>query len=682
MFSNHSHLAIPAVYSRLNTNRTYLQALFLLFTFVFVLLLTSPAVLAFDTCKPSSSSTVFALQENTGQFDARFSNYKVCIPKDRFGLNVYHGSELLIADAASSVSFKGKVIDIGKPLEFYRNEEQAWLEMRGWYSKQDNLWYVARYQFHPGVPVISLSFSVTDRHDNHPSGGSWQKEFWQGRVIQDLRFDIETTVTHERQNIEQLKVGSLFGKRQPDAVLQSQQFALNIKDFWKKFPISAETSGKVISWRAIREPTVLYGGAGITIDFALSLDIENYSANELTALVDKAPLPGFPDWWLELDGSPTTDQQYLSLLVDAKKLIARADAQAGNWGWKNYGDYQISAPYYNEKNQWVINWAALQYDLTLGLMLGWVNTGDEWLWDRSRAAVRNIMDVQVSKFHPYPQKQSGAGIRKGACTVEEAHWCQPSIPEFNYHSRALLLYSHLTGEIWPKEIARMQIDNSAYFAYTRTDWSSRHYRIGGWALRNLYYGHALFGDEGTKYISKGESGWPTMYVGTSYKMIANKLVEHTVNIIEQNDGLGGSQPVWGGQLVEGLIIALENDMLEPELRERTHKAIETAVNKIVNDQLVKRGNNWWMVYYVDPNSDKSNAAPELSNLNNYGWFWVNSLAWVSKNTGSDHSKLTRELISWLMREYRRNPEVQTPRSWSSLMGFPSYAINSIVDENS
>lgn len=653
-------------------------AFFLLGLVTTTSILGSARTLATDVCKPTSSNTIFALRESNSHFDARFSNFKVCVPKDRFGLSVYRGQELLIENATSTVNFSGKAVSIERPLEFYSNEQQGWLELRGWYSKQDNLWYVARYQFYPGTPVINMAFTITDRHDNYRTGGQWNEEFWHQRVIKDLRFDIATTAAHEPLKIEQLKVGGLFKKRKKDDVLQTQHFALNIKDFWQKYPIAAQASGNTLSWVAIKEPTILYGGVGVTIDFALSLDRKNFPANDLKALVDAPPTPSFPDWWLAMDGAPTQNREYKSLLEFSDNLIGGSDVQSGNWGWKNYGDYQIGAPYYNENNELVFNWGALQYDLTLGMMLSWMSTGDEWLWNRSRAAVRNIMDIQVSKFHPYHQKRSGAGLRKGACPERIGHWCQESIPEFNYHTRALLLYSHLTGEIWPKEIARMLIDNSAYFAYTRTDWTTRHYRIGGWALRNLYYGHVLFGDEGTKYVSKGESGWPEMSAGTSYKMITNKLVEHTVNIIEENGGLGGTQPVWGAQLIEGLTVALDNNLLEPQLRARTRKAIEVAVNKIVNEQLTKRGNTWWMVYYEDPDR-KEGDRPAMSNFNTYGWFWVNSFAWVSKNTPSDHSDLTRTLIGWLMREYRSNPNVRTPRAWSSLMGFPSYAIN-LLDE--
>ncbi|MFK7733935.1 MAG: hypothetical protein AB8B48_20100 [Pseudomonadales bacterium] len=680
MLINHSNTAAIHFEDGPHSKRCPMLAFLMPVIVIMVLQLLSANVFASESCKPTASSnTIFALRETDNHFDARFSNYKVCVPKGHFGLSVYRDQELMIKNGSSSVSFMGKVLKIDRPLEFYSNEKQAWLELRGWYSEQDNLWYIARYQFHPGSPTISVAFTITDRHDNYRTGGPWNEDFWHQRVIKDLRFDIETTTVHEPQKVEQLKVGGLFNKRKKDDVLQSQQFALNIKDFWQKYPIGAEASANTLSWVAIKEPTILYGGVGLTIDFALSLDQQKFSAKDLNALVNTPPTPSFPDWWLAMDGATTQNRTYNSLLESSANLIGGADVRDGNWGWKNYGDYQISIPYRNEKNQMVFSWASLQYDLTLGMMLSWMSTDDKWMWDRARAAVRNVMDIQVSKFHPYHQKRSGAGLRKGACPLEIMHWCQEPIPEFNYHSRSLLLYSHLTGETWPKEIARMLIDNSAYFAYTRTDWTAKYYRIGGWALRNLYYGHVLFGDEGTKYISKGEPDWPEMSAGTSYKMITNKFVEHTVNIIEKNNGLGGNQPVWGGQLIEGLIIALENDMLEPRLRERTRKAVETAVNRIVNDQLFKRGNIWWMVYVEDPDPKREGERPELRNFNTYGWFWVNSFAWVSKNTQSDHSALTRELIGWLMREYKRNPEVRTPRAWSSLIGFPSYAIN-LLDE--
>lgn len=770
-------------------------------------------------CLPTPSApSELTLHNGEGLFSIRLGAYEICIPKYDFGLSVYKNGRRLINNTDSSVVFKSRSLSIGKPSEYYYDENQGWIELRGWYSKRDNLWYNARYQFHAGKPVIQISFSITDRHDNHPSEASWDTDFWHKRVIQDLRFDFETGSKHTEYSIEQRnaysgginnnfplilteansgpaywsgqyfedgyyqithprdkgksgvriyprkkgplsfvlrqrpliypypsadgvslnvvindtivfsdkidqsdslnKIGSeynfdigdyvelrttgneegdriVFGELNvrsagtestvisanmvSDDVLESQNFALSIKDFAKKYPIRAEAKENKISWVAINEPTYLYGGAGFSLDFALSLDQQAYPNARLQTLLDAPPEPSFPDWWLALDGEISTHQKYLSLLRQSYDLIHREDIIYGNYGWKNYGDYQISNSYHDENNQPVTSWAGLQYDLALGMMLSWISTGDQRLWNRARAAVRNAMDVQVVKFHPYNRKQSGAGLRKGTCPLAESHWCTPAIPEYNYHTRSLLLFSHLTGEIWPKEIARMQIDNSAYFALTRTEWSTDHDRIAGWALRNLYYGHTIFGDEGTRYITTPEYDFTPMPAGSSYQEILRLLVENIVTKIETTGGLG-QQPVWTAQVIEGLIIAYENNMLDEDLRARSLRAIEAVVNKVAREQISRKNGTWWMVYYDGSGSEDANHEPELSNLNNYGWFWLNSLVWVSKNTSSDHIALTQNLTNWLFSEFSNNERTRTPRAWSGLMGFPSYAINELNRE--
>ncbi|MEM8497284.1 MAG: hypothetical protein AAF542_04620 [Pseudomonadota bacterium] len=786
------------------------------------ILLNAPISLA--ECLPNKQTdSPVAIDESSAAYSVRVAGLDVCISKQRYDLTVYQNGSAIIEGVSSSVAFKNKQISIGKPSEFYSNSDQHWIELRGWYSRPNNLWFITRYQFFPDQPGVKISFTITDRHDDHPSEGSWDREFWHKRIIKDWRFAISTGSIHQEKKIEQINAysggvgdvypliiadsktdsaywdGEIFddnffqishaadqgrssvriyprlngemeftlqqrpltypypsndrvtaqvvnanqgkkrvatvqtidqqhrsnringiytmdyddyvevlstgredgdrtvfsalnvkptgskskkitARRMPDAVLESQQFALNIKDFWKKYPIKAEARDRQISWTAINEPTYLYGGAGLTIDFALSFNNETLPAQELQRLSDRAPTPSWPNWWLAMDGKIFENRQYLDLLKRSQQIMHNSDRLTANWGWKNHGDYQIGVSYHNEDNVAVVDWGALQYDLTLGLLLSWMNTGDVRLWDRARAAVRNAMDIKIAKFHPYLRKQSGAGLRKGVCPVNESHWCQPAIPEFNYHSRSLLLYSHLTGEQWPKEIARMLIDNSAYFALTRTEWTTKHDRISGWALRNLYYGHVLFGEQGTRYISTPEPGFTAMPAGTSYKKIANHLVASIVNGIEIEGGLGGGQPVWSAQTIEGLIIALENDMLEAKLRARTRRAIETAVNQVVSKQLIKKGGAWWMVYDDDPIPDVEGEMPELRNFNSYGWFWVNSLAWVSINTHSDHSQLTKEVIGWLTDEHSNNWELQNPRAWSGVMGFPSYAIGELMSK--
>lgn len=772
-------------------------------------------------CNPElSSKSLFKMNESDSMFSIQTYGHDICISKTGFGLSAYKDGVPVISTMSSNVEFKGRRTNIGKPEKFRLDSNNNAVELSGWYSKRDKLWYHIRYSFKPGSPAIKISFAISDRHDDHPTESSWDKNFWHKRVIQDWQFAIHTQSTHEPFSIEQVNrysggrngkfpiieaksnsdsaywnelfyedglfqishsaddgksyvrvyprveetlrlslqqrpltfpypsndyvkiqvvksnsigaknvVSSRFvdqrhadskfpgsfemdqddyvelistgrepgdraifsalktvdtngnktlisAKRMPDAVINSEQLSLAIKDFWKNYPILAEASGNQISWTAIREPTFLYGGTGLTVDFAVSLDRSDTDATAMAEQLGTPPKPKLPEWWHVMDGRPTKHSAYRSLLSNTQALMTRADIESGNWGWKNNGDYQIGRSYHDEKNRPVQDWGALQYDLTTGLLLSWIDTKDARVWNRAYAAVRNISDTQVAKFHPYVQKQSGAGYRKGVCPLDRSHWCQTPIPEFNYHSRSLLLFSYLTGESWPKEIARMLIDNSAYFTLTRTEWTVEHERISGWALRNLYYGEKLFGHEGSKYNSTPESGFAHMPKGTSYKDILNLLTTKIVQQIELNGKMGGKQPVWGGQVIEGLIIAYESGMLEAGLKEQTLNAIRIAVKHVANEQIFEKDGKWWIVYRK-PQGSNAGEQPELRNLNTYGWFWVNSLAWAAQHADLDISNKTNAIMHWLLQEYKSNFEVQTPRALSSLTAFPSYAISTI-----
>ncbi|MFK7730996.1 MAG: hypothetical protein AB8B48_05180 [Pseudomonadales bacterium] len=760
------------------------------------------------------------MNESESMFSIQTSGHDICISKSGFGLSAYKDGAPVINAMSSDVQFKGRKINIGKPENFRLDSSNNAVELSGWYSKPNNLWYLIRYTFRPGSPVIMMSFTITDRHDDHPTESSWDKDFWHKRVIQDWQFVIHTQSTHEKFSVEQVNrysggrngkfpiieaksntdsahwnelfypdglfqishsadegkshvriyprvektlglslqqrpltfpypsndyvkiqvvksnsIGSkkivsnkfvdqrhadskfpgsfdmgpddyvelistgrepgdraifsalktvdtngnktlISAKRMPDSVIDSQHFSMAIKDFWKNYPILAEANNNEISWTAIREPTFLYGGAGLTVDFAISLDRSDTNAAAITEQLRTPPKAELPDWWHEMDGLPTEHSAYRKLMSNTQALMAKADIESGNWGWKHNGDYQIGRSYHDEKNRPVQDWGALQYDLTMGLLLSWINTKDPRVWNRAHAAVRNIADTQVAKFHPYVQKQSGAGYRKGVCPLDRSHWCQAPIPEFNYHSRSLLLFSHLTGESWPKEVARMLIDNSAYFTLTRTEWTVEHERISGWALRNLYYGEKLFGSEGTKYNSTPESGFAHMPTGSSYKDILNLLTTKIVEQIMVNGKMSGKQPVWGGQVIEGLIIAYESGMLEPGLKKKTLNAIRLAVKHVAEEQVYQQDGKWWIVYRK-AQGQHSGDEPELRNLNTYGWFWVNSFAWAAQHADLDISDKTNSVMRWLLKEYESNYEVQTPRALSGLTAFPSYAIGTL-----
>lgn len=772
-------------------------------------------------CTPESTSkSLFKMSESDSMYSIQTFDHDICISKSGFGLSAYKNGDRIISAMSSDVEFMNRTLNIGKPQHFELDANNNAVQLSGWYSERDRLWYLIRYTFKPGSPVIKVSFTITDRHDNHPTESSWDKDFWHKRVIKDWRMAIHTEDSLETFSIEQLNrysggkngefpiieaksnsdsaywnelfyedglfqishsadegksyvrvyprvedtlrlsfqqrpltfpypsndhvkiqvvktnsmgiknalnsnyvnqrhadskfpgsfdmdtddyvelisTGSepgdravfsalrtvdssgnktlITAERMPDAVIDSKPLSIAIKDFWKNYPILAQAANREISWTAIREPTFLYGGVGLTVDFAISLDSSDTNASDLAEQLSTPPEPQLPLWWPAMDGRPTQHKAYQKLLLNTHDLMARADIESGNWGWKNNGDYQIGRSYHDDKNQAVQDWGSLQYDLTTGLLLSWINTGDSRVWNRAFAAVRNIADTQVAKFHPYVQKQSGAGYRKGACPLDRSHWCQAPIPEFNYHSRSLLLFSHLTGESWPKETARMLIDNSAYFTLTRTAWTVEHERISGWALRNLYYGETLFGNEGTKYNSTPEPGFIHMAKGTSYKSLLNLLTREITEQIILKGRMTGKQPVWGGQVIEGLIIAYESGMLEPELKKKTFSAIRTAVKHVADEQIFEKDGKWWIVYR-SAHGPNEGEEPELRNLNTYGWFWMNSFAWAAKHTDLQLRTKTDAIVHWLLKEYENNYEVQTPRALSGLTAFPSYAINSL-----
>ncbi len=768
-----------------------------------------------DVCDDNAGDDNEAVNitKSGNEFLINTSKAKFRLSEDSMSLSASVNGKEVVKSISSTLELRGSLISVSPPSE--SSTGNNWVEFRGWYSQDDNLWYVARYRFWPNKPFVHLTFSFTDRQDDHPTESIWSN-LWDTREISDFKVFVDTDAalgnknivqenaysggdpindpkieevtfsgrTHWRQSREvdgviQLehaadtadKLGethlkifpkevgtfSLKLKQKPlnspypaankvkvvvkhlngtkeiivdqgqnqndlgsfsldnnsfvqifatgedgdrivfetlelsnqngtkktvkasrvtDNVITTNAVSFTVNDFWKRFPIQAETSGKRFTLTTIKKPKKFVGGVGYTVDMGINLDPQNNTPESLQSAVQAPPKTlSFPSWWNPLDGVITKEALYTQLMDKTSHIIRKEDEVSNNYGWMNWGDYQIGNSYNDRKTgKPTEDWGALQYDLSLGLILSWMQTKDPYLWNRGRASVRSAMDIQIAKFEPYGQKISGGGIRKGSC-VENYHWCHAPIPEFNYHTRSLLLYSHLTGEQWPKDIAQMVIDNSAYFSFSRQDWTVTHARVLAWSLRNLVYGAKVF-PKGTKYMDTHEGGsHKIMAKGTSYKQLLNTLVSRAALEIKKADQLPIQQPVWGGQIIEGLIIAYESGLLDNNVKTETYDAIKISLKAFINKQLRSDGKGGYEMSYYIERGQWADAAT-------YGWFWVNNLAWATQNipTGAgvpDYKSSFKNLYEWEQKLFLT--KYHYIRAWTGVMGFGSYAA-SVYDD--
>lgn len=463
-------------------------------------------------------------------------------------------------------------------------------------------------------------------------------------------------------------VHRVAARRRGGEVLRSRRFALWIPDFWRKHPIEARSEMDALAWRGVLEPALLLGGSGFSLDFALDLEADRKQAPSLERLAGAPVRRTLPEWWSPLDGVVTGSPAYRSLLGKVGEALRGSGDLLDSHGWRDAGDYEIG-PSYIAEGEAYRDWAGLQYDLGTGLLLEWLHTGDEALWQRIRIAARSSLDTQVAKFEPYNQKRSGAGLRKGTCSTAQATLCREPIPEYNYHARFLLLYGHLADEAWPREVARMQIDNSAYFARTRTPWLLRSSRPLAWAIRNLVYGARLF-PEGTRYNGQREYGYPAMPVGTSYSTLLRELLLQIVPMIESAGHLPEEQPVWQGQVVESLAIAAESGLLDDALAARTAAAARLAAAHFLRESLRREGGRFRMKYSESPE--------EWVDADAYAGLWLTPLAWAAQPEGPVQLARVEELARWMVGRYNAEDaqfNVANPRGYSAVLSFPVYGFD-------
>ncbi len=456
----------------------------------------------------------------------------------------------------------------------------------------------------------------------------------------------------------------------PDDVLSDGGYALGVVDLWQQHPIEVFSADQTLSVNAIAEPTRWMGGMGLTLDLAIIMDAER--SEEAMAAIKAPPAErSLPAWWSPFDGSLAAHQGYDALISGASASIMAADQMEDSFGWRGYGNYQIGVSY-SFDNIARQNWGGLQYDLTTGLLMAWMRSGDERLWQRARAALRHQMDLAMTKFYAYAPKRSGHLLRKGECPKDNLITCQEGIPEFGYGYRAFLLWHHLTGEAWAKDLARQQIDALAYFSARSggtvrsiTDWLiNEGSRPGGWILKALATGAAVF-PEGTRgYDRAGE--WVRFPKGTSYEQLLAEQLSAFVPAI--NDHFGhypSAQPVWSGQGIEAMAMAYLG--FDGRFRKDSLKrAIISSCDDLVGS-LRWEGGGYAFVY--DRDEDK---VLEWTEEPNYGWIWLNALTACASIEGQPRfAETADDLFDATLSHYRTQDEI-TIRDWSSILGFSGY----------
>ena len=440
-----------------------------------------------------------------------------------------------------------------------------------------------------------------------------------------------------------------LGEKLEDNVLQVAPLTLLVQDLWKNHPIEVYSTANNIGIKAIKDPTILMGGMGKTFDIGISIE---GNANNALALFNSPPLTT-PDLsnWNNIDGLIVSSPEFLGLLGKINQIVDNRDNLDDNFGWKNWGDYQIGNNYTNSSGVPIEDWASLQFDLPTGLLLTWLHTKDPQLWLRAKAAIRHGMDIDIVKFMPFRDKYAGATHRKGTCPAAESHICSEPVIDFSFNWRGLLLYHLITGEEWAKDVAQMQIDNSAYIAKTRKSFLLEGGRPAAWVLRALIYGEKFF-PEGTRYLSANTE--TPMPAHSSYRAILDDVMTDLIASIIDIKKFPGHQPIWAGQGIETLAeyhqITGSND---------AKTAITLAVDYLITSS---RDNNG--VLEVMYNENTQTWVP----LSNYGWLWLSSVAYAYDLTKDQkYLDFGDKLYQQSIINFKNEKSI---RPWTSVIGFP------------
>ncbi len=752
------------------------------------------------------AAATLSISESNNAFLVTTDQYSWTLSKTRFSVieSASKAGREQLASGAAEAQFMGKTIRFGAPSEFSNGDN--WVEIRGWASQADNLWYVARYEFADGQPHAKVAVTLTDRHEKSEVEGHWHS-YWRNRMLSNVKYSVTSVAPLVAQSYSQLNAFSGFSddshkisdladngqrstwsgttnaagklvayQRVADRTIAKNQFTwlpkgiageaellvefgqldssigsflhkaaqyeithangtqvvtidqgapqpislgrfnLNdnskvtlragnrteagtrfvvagslvvrsnsgtdiidfshlqddeidvfpssfaVLDLWKHHPIRVfANTDRQFGVVGALEAVELNAGSSITLDLGFSLE---GNASGLASYLREAPVIGAaPDWWSLYDGTLNASEDYDRYVGRTPELMQRADDDRNNYGWREYGDYQIGAPYYDGEGLLHQDWGSNQYDLATGLGLAWIRTGNPLSWQRWRAAVRFQMDTGISKFQPIRAKHGGAGRRKGDCTYALRIVCQEPIIEYSQGFRSLLLYHHYTGEEWAKDIAKMQIDGLAYNANRDLDvrwYIERGDRGPIWIMKGLLMGAKVF-PEGTTHYSKNT--FKDLPVGTSYRALLDRYM---AAILDSSDAAGhypGDQPVWKGQIYgvfaeyHDLLVAEGNTALAARVRQRILQDVDTYMT------------SWYRV-----NQGKHEVLYQISRGNwyvsgNYPWLWIDALAIAYRLSGEQkYANFAEQMYTEADRLFSAK-NVESPRNWSSVLTY-------------
>ena len=429
-----------------------------------------------------------------------------------------------------------------------------------------------------------------------------------------------------------------------DGVDTAGPVTLVVKDFWQHHPISLWRTASAVGWEAIESPAMYTGGMGVTIESMIALDGAPATASEVLYAPPSRALPAKVHG---ADGSlargPVADR-YDALLKTFVLHFAQAQERTDNFGWRNWGDYQIGNSYTDKKDGPVEDWANLQYDLPSGLLLAWLRTGDPRLWRWAQASVRHLMDIDLVKFNPFVEKMNGLVYRKGEMTRARSHIEAEPIVDQGFAWRSLLLYHALTGEAWARDLAKQNIDRLVYYAQTRPKYVQEGGRPTAWMLRAALAGVEWFPEDRQH----------------AYQATADQIVRALVDYYKEHRRLPGRQPVWEGQIVEGLA----------EYHRRTGRADVAAVivgemHHLLTDGVRRRADGGWDFRYC---YDEKRDCPAWTDDENYLYLWLGPIAYAGTLSHDPaFARWADALFAYGERKIVRRRDV---RGWTSLLGFP------------
>jgi hypothetical protein len=427
-----------------------------------------------------------------------------------------------------------------------------------------------------------------------------------------------------------------------EGALADGPLTIALKDFWQHHPVTLFRTSKTIGWQAIERPEEYTGGMGLTLETMLAIDGPPAAAK---AALYAPPERKLPAGWSPVDGSLAANARYDALIKLFAERFGPSLESLDDFGWRNWGDYQIGTSY-TLHGENVEDWGNLQYDLPLGLLMAWMRTGDPALWDYAQASVRHLMDLDFVKFSPFQDKLNGLVYRKGEMPRRRSHIEAEPIVSESFAYRSLLLYYHLTGEEWARDLAKQLIDRLCYYVRTRPEFVLWGGRDTSWMLRGPLAGAAEFGQSAAEY-----------------QAVADQVVKQLVDDYRAHGRLPGKQPVWQGQILEGLAIYNQRTP-RPEVA----RIIVDYSRKLLTDSLRRAPDGQYEFMYCVPNAPKD-CGETWSKDENYLYLWLGGITAAARLSHDPFfSQWADTLFAYGEAKMRDRRDI---RAWTAALAFPA-----------